>query len=497
MTGQMYDHLALGAMDKTLTGTPSITFWRSVHKQPTRFSVASQSQPFNTSTQFGQESQCILNRVGDMVYHLYLHVVLPGLVACDSNSEQCAGMVAGNQFPVAMENGKACAPCRGMDEAALLEYLPDNYGDLSEDDQTAALKDAKDKWRKFNYGAAKELSCCNADAGDTPFETCPECGDTWAHWCNDVGHMLIKNCKLIIGGQQIDQIWGLMLFCWEELAGKSGRRLTELVGRRYTRSLLLCDATEEQEFFIPLPFWFTLATGSALPLAALAYHGVQINCDFADLSQLIVVSGNHVVVRNAKTNMALTASDLKADLEISYVFLDSNERDNFASKYFEMLIVQTQSYFKSESKAICRVPLSFNHPVQEIFWCVRRACQEKCNNWTNLSGIDGRDSIKDAELLLNTSSRFGKKSALYCRAVVPFEVHSQIPDSYVYVFSFSLTPESVENPAGSCNFSRLDHVELVLNMQPALANEQYTVYVYARSWNLMRFKEGVAGAAYQ
>merc|ERR1712004_890108 len=97
------------------------------------------------------------------------------------------------------------------------------------------------------------------------------------------------------------------------------------------------------------------------------------------------------------------------------------------------------------------------------------------NNWGNLSGVDGRDPITHAELLLNTTSRFGKKPAVYWRCVVPFERHSNIADAFVYVMSFALSPENSLEPSGSCNLSRIDNIELVLDMQSALANESYTV----------------------
>lgn len=499
MSGANYDILAQGLIDKSLTGTPQMTFWRSIWKRHTRFSIESVSQPFNTATNFGQESQILLNRVGDMVYFLYLHVTLPGIVACDTSQEKetCTGIVPGGQFPVYMDNGAACNPCARADEAALLEYLPDNYNSLSGSEKADALKSAKDSWRREKYGAATELSCCVEGDSDCPDQVCPELGDTWCHYSNAIGQFMIEKAKLIVGGQQIDQLFGTFLFCWEELSGKSGRRLTELVGRRYTRSQLVCDSREERELYIPLPFYFTLASGSALPLAALAYHGVGLNVEFAKVERLIVTSGSHVAVRNARTGQGITQNDLKANMEITYVYLDQQERDKFASTHFEQLIVQTQQYVKTESKQCCRIPLSFNHPTMELIFCVRRACQERCNNWGNFSGVDGRDPITHAELLLNTTSRFGKKPALYWRGVVPYQHHSNLPEAYIYCMSFALEPENSTQPSGSCNLSRIDNIELVLDMQDALAKESYAVHVFGRSWNLMRFREGVAGAAYQ
>lgn len=497
MTGANYDIIATGMLDKSLTGNPTTTYWRSTWKRHTLFSIESVSQPFNTVTNFGQESQILLNRVGDMVFYLYLHVTLPGIVACDTKSENCPGLTAGGQFPVYMDNGGACAPCAKTDEAALVEYLPEKFDDLSTEAQADALQLAKDQWRRATYGAARELSVCAEGDADCPDQVAPELGDTWGHYCNDVGHFMVKHAKLVVGGQQVDQLWADFMFCWEELTGKSGRRLTEMTGRRYTRAQLICDARETRNLWIPLPFWFTLASGSALPLASLAYHGVQLNVEFERIEKLIVVSGSHVGIRRADTGLGLTPSDLKAEMEICYVFLDQTERDKFSSSHFESLIVQTQSYIKTESKAVCRIPLSFNHPTTCLIFGVRRECQSRCNNHGNLSGVDGRDPIKNAELLLNTTSRFGKKDATYWRCVVPYQHWPTVPEAYIYTMSFALNPESSTEPSGSCNLSRIDNIELVLEMQDALAKENYQVFVFARSWNLMRFREGVAGAAYQ
>ena len=496
MSGANYDILATGLIDKSITGNPQTTFWRQTFKRHTRFSIESLSQPFNTSLAWGQEGQILLNRVGDLVYFLYLHITLPGLVACDTNTENCAGIAPGGQFPVYMDGGAACTPCAKMDEAALLEYLPADYNEMN-DDQRAAMREAKDIFLREKYGAGRELPCCVEGDADCPDVVCPDLGDTWCHYCNDVGHFAIQKAKLVIGGQEVDRLWGTFLFVWEELTGKSGRRLTELTGRRYTRSQLVCDSREARDLYVPLPYYFTLSSGNALPLCALAYHGVGINIEFERLEKLIVVSGSHVSVRNASTGLGLTPNDLRAEMEISYVFLDLQERDKFSSSHFEQLIVQTQALFKSESKAVCRIPLSFNHPCLEIIFGVRRQCHERTNNWGNFSGLFGRDAITHAELLLNTTSRFGKKPALYWRAVVPYERHTNIPESFAYVMSFALQPESSHQPSGSLNLSRIDNVELVLDMQSGLANEAYTVFVFARSWNLMRFREGVAGAAFQ
>merc|ERR1711924_265949 len=139
--------------------------------------------------------------------------------------------------------------------------------------------------------------------------------------------------------------------------------------------------------------------------------------------------------------------------------------------------------------------LNFNHPVIELLFAVRRQVNERCNNWFNYSGIDGRDPVTKAGLHLNSQPRFHNRPGSYLRLCQPYQCHTNIPDSYIYCYSFALYPEQT-TPSGSCNLSRIDHCDLILNLQEGLGKEQVTIMVYARSWNVLRFREGLAGVAY-
>ena len=176
------------------------------------------------------------------------------------------------------------------------------------------------------------------------------------------------------------------------------------------------------------------------------------------------------------------------------MFLDTVERDRYASTSFEVLLQQNQAYTMQTSQSQISMQLNFNHPVIELIWAVRRQCQEQCNNWFNYSGLNNADPIESAALYLNNQQRFSKPGPWF-RLVMPFERHSSVPDTYVYCYSFALHPEDV-SPSGSCNMSRIDHVDFRLKLQEWLGREQVTVMVFARSWNILRFKEGLAGLAY-
>jgi len=457
------------------------------------FAIESVKQMFNTSVAFGSEAMLTLNRHGDLVYYLYVQFELPGLMACEADKGNCVGL---NQFPTAME--LSCTPCVKADEAAWAEHMDGGDGMSSVDsgDRAAQMKAAKDQYMRTHYGHGSTLECCD-EADDCPDNLCPELGNVWAHWVNDIGHWLIREVRIIIGGSTVDSVRNDYLFFWEELAGKAGRRLTEMVGKRYTRTQLVCDSRQKRVLFVPLPFWFTQHSGQALSLASLQFHGVQLMFEFEKLSRCVVVSNPGVVVKNVSSAAPLVNNDLCAHIETTYVFLENAERERFATNSFEVLITQHQSFYMQASNSQLRIQLNFNHPVLELIWAVRRGCHERANNWFNFSGVGGLDPVESVELFLNNQSRFSRKPGIYFRTVQPYQHHSNIPDSFIYVFSFALHPEDVA-PSGSCNMSRIDHVELQLTLQPGLTNnkEHCTVIIFARSFNIIRYRDGLAGVAF-
>ena len=56
-------------------------------------------------------------------------------------------------------------------------------------------------------------------------------------------------CGWGVGREGFDSLYNDFLFMWEELTGKSGRRLTEMIGKRYTRTQLIFRVSKH--FFNP------------------------------------------------------------------------------------------------------------------------------------------------------------------------------------------------------------------------------------------------------
>ena len=480
--GTLTELIALGAADRYLTQNPSITFWRIRYMKYTNFAMEAVPQTFNTPVSFGGDVQINLNRNGDLVYFMYLQIDLPGLVACDTSdlaANPCTNPSSFPCFAAAADQTNAlpsvCDPCC---DGAQPVPIADSTG-------------------------------CDTATGD---DGCAGLTEPWVHWINAVGQYIIEDACVVIGGQPIDHLYGDYLYMWEELSGKPGKRLHEMIGKRFTRTQLIDDSRHARTLYVPLPFWFTRSSGNALALVSLQFHNVRVHFKLRRLQDLIQTGASAnaddssacPAVFNVATCQPLACCDLTAQLLISYVYLDIEERDRFAVGSMEQLIHQTQFFSQITSQSSVSFNLNFNHPVIELIWAVRRLCQESVNNWCNYSGKYGLDPIETVSLCLNNQVRF-QHPGTYLRLVQPYQHHTHLPEGYIYNYSFALYPEEPQ-PSGSTNFSRIDNVEIGFEFQDGLFDQcvdgvsgpggSVRVLVFARNWNIFRYRDGLGGIAF-
>ena len=229
-------------------------------------------------------------------------------------------------------------------------------------------------------------------------------GVTGFRWLNYIGHRLLKQVELEIGGQRIDRQYGDWMQIWTQLTVEAGsvRALDSIIGNTHDLVLMkrasgieldaTCSASETtisciprqgtpaKTLYIPLQFWFCRNPGLAIPLIALQYHEVRINVDF-ETWQNCQYAESQVGTAVAAAAQSLAAASLYVD----YVYLDTEERRRFAQQSHEYLIEQVQ-YTGAESitSSSNKLQLNFNHPVKELQWVVQRDSFVDCsvNVWT-------------------------------------------------------------------------------------------------------------------
>ena len=329
-------------------------------------------------------------------------------------------------------------------------------------------------------------------------------------WTNAVGHAMITEARVEIGGHEFDRQRGEYLQIWEELSAPPEKLLMEMTGFRFTVAALMLAAVQDpgQFLYVPLRFWFNRFYEQALPLIALQYHEVRIHIDTVAAARLQQYIG--CFCQNpAEQALVDFGEPQNFVLLVNYVFLDTMERRMFAQQAHEYLIDQVQ-FTGAESHQLTVGVLNsrqiFNHPTQELIWIAQQDAfvDQSCpagKDYFNFNGQDEShglptDPFLNVQIDLNGHDRTLNHPAIYYRTVQPYEHHTRFPLGFIYLYSFALYPEDVK-PSGSVNMSRIDNVNLRFTF-PITALLQWVgeVRIYARSKNVMKIVSGMAGLMY-
>ena len=199
-------------------------------------------------------------------------------------------------------------------------------------------------------------------------------------WLNWLGHVIVKQVEITIGGQLIDKHYGTWLHIWNELSQTAGHKVgyAAMVGNVPRLTQIISDAgvIPSTMLYIPLQFWFCRNPGLALPLIALQYHEVKINIEFNSLKECYYSLRTDTNNNNADSLFTMTGLSLgsETNLYVDYIYLDTAERQRFAQVSHEYLIEQLQ-FTGSESipanQTNNKIRMNFNHPVKEIVWVVQ------------------------------------------------------------------------------------------------------------------------------
>jgi|TARA_B110000259_G_scaffold137948_1_gene155289 hypothetical protein len=351
-----------------------------------------------------------------------------------------------------------------------------------------------------------------------------EYNGTYINWTNATGYAAIKEVSFEIGSQVIDTHYGEWFDVWNELTDANNSEdmmINKHTAKNiYLKSNPLNKNEHSIKCYVPLKFWFCKEYGLAFPLIALQNNKAYINVTFRNPYTLINTDNKF---SNGIGQITYTQGP---DLYIDYIYLDEKERRSFSTKDHQYLI-DTLEYNGAVNLSTSH-EINFNNPIKELIWVIRNKnvsneldlsisnaenadaysntiiALDNSNDYFNYTSIQNNsqkeylygneiyEPFSKAELFINGNSRFNKRNATYFRTIQPLNHHSKIPSKHIYSYSFSLSPEK-HQPSGICNFSELKTVKLKLYN----ANEINTeILIFGLNYNLLRFKNGMAGLAY-
>ena len=257
---------------------------------------------------------------------------------------------------------------------------------------------------------------------------------------------MVSKIELLVGGQVIDEqdsTYSTLIAPVLSATSTSKSVAGDLYG----------GATDER--FYPLRFAFCENWQTALPLIALQYHDVELRITWGG-----------------------SAASHTWDVYANYAFLDTQERELFASQPMNLLITQVQKAISSGSKI---QELNFNHPVKYLASADSAA----------LAILNNDNKLK---LQINGTDVADFKFADPNFSHVPLYYHTTNASKpavakTLFFYPFCLDAAKLQ-PTGTLNFSRLDSARIICD------NQNVAKAVYAVNYNVLRIENGMAGLLY-
>ncbi len=256
--------------------------------------------------------------------------------------------------------------------------------------------------------------------------------------------------------------------------------------------------------------------------------GVRASCEETPLGKTVffdVAGGGTAIIQTAINPPAF--EDVKMIVFSS--LLGDDARQPYIRAPYEMIYRSLQSFPFSEPLKYAvaasnpdidtvrvQLPLELNHPIEEIFWVIRRKAININNDWLNFTAytekqlsantaIIPQDPLIDASITINgvpivaQSGRWFRHhiAELHRGGIVPYQ-------SFIYGYSFARRPSAL-TPSGTINASRTSSIRLTLNVRVPQAapgafnqaeSQTWEVFVYGLGINWLRFQNGLCAPIY-
>ena len=565
MAGGLIQIVTYGSQDLYLTGTPEITFFKVVYRRYTNFSIENVPIPFDDPTGFGLRSAITIPKNGDLVHKTYLEITLPevtlqrlttsnnllpalqqaeanfqivtafmqlnwqaytnAIEIYDAENITLASQIIQQVDSVFAQAGTADTITAFQNLLTTTQDAPFTYDEVSmkivadafnaDDSKNAvftAMTTALDKSQKTQQFYFNQLVTLQDEYAD---QTNPNIKFAWV---NRIGHTIIDEILITIGGSVIDRHFGDWLNIWYELTAKRDLEPTyfKLIGN--VEPLTSFDRNTKPSYLlrVPMQFWFCRFSGLALPLVALEYHDVTITVKFKKIGKVAYIEADQQILFNkAGTTITLDevpaqlGLDIQAMMSFDYIYLDIDERRRFAQASHEYLIDQLQILeLPIVSQKTLQVNLNkFVLPSREIIWVAQKVSYTKNPDGTTQTQFDNYsltdtnmgNPIAYSTLQFHSYERIARFDGNYFNYVQPYQHHQTTPSDGINMYSFALFPEEFQ-PSGSANFSRLSRINLTLEFDPSLLQsdgsyEQMYVRIYTRNVNILRVFTGMASPA--
>lgn len=180
-------------------------------------------------------------------------------------------------------------------------------------------------------------------------------------YVNRLGHAIIDNISINIGGTEIDVHHGDFMYIYNELNRNDSHddNFNNLIGNTTDMKKIDIDH-DEYTLYIPLNFWFTKSTFLSFPVCAINNQNFQVSITLNEASDCINYKGS--VEPSNLPNV------ISSYILVDYIYLDLAEQALFRKEQHNYLIEQVQDLTDNVNLQLSRINLSFDKPCKYLIW---------------------------------------------------------------------------------------------------------------------------------
>lgn len=240
---------------------------------------------------------------------------------------------------------------------------------------------------------------------------------------------------------------------------------------------------------IPFPFWFSVDSGRALPIAALPFSDTKINYEFRNYKDLLIVfpgtsggGGTRPATVNdihVYGNPNQKPQIIGGETYAQYALVHNDERVKMGDAPRDILMhqiqqVQIQPFKDIASNLTQSFDIRLSHSIVGLYFAARNTSIQNLqtnsggeySNYTTELFELGLDPISSVSLYYENTLRVSMGSD-YFSMMSPYHCSISIPeDTGYHLWSYALDACSL-NPCGSTNFSKLANVTITYQPSPA------------------------------
>ena len=493
--------VAHGIQDIFLIGNPQITFFKTIYKRHTNFSMEAYQLSYDQIPRWGGKTTFNISRYADLMYTMIVEIDMPMLVSIPS-----VDSTWGN--PSDFDKGEGNISWINNTGHASVLYYDLTIGKQLIDRQYSEWMEI---WTQLSQSESKKRGLDFMLNRNTDLIINPGPLTTYIplqFWfCRNIGLALplvalqYHDVQLEVNFRPFEQMYTFGTNDYYTATSDNTNVLKVFKLYSSTPDLsLTCMAKiivfpDGAQYFInPTTQNFSGQTGSTLN--PFLVNMVQVIPAIYTLSSIYIKPNGVIDANNTQINKI---SDVR--LYVDYIYLDTVEQKEFANAKHRYLIEQVQYSGKETISAnipTIKFPLKFNLPIKEIFWINQLDAVFRTNDLFNFSNtvdpvVPQDNIIASAQIYINGIERFSIRNGNYFRLIQPYQKHTRSPNGFIYMYSFSVKPEE-HQPSGCSNFSKLDTKDLFLNIAPNLGGQQ--LRVYAMNYNILRIMSGMGGIAF-